>query len=320
MIPIKIEKAEPQNYKVIEWFIHNVCNNDCSFCSKEFKDGSQRWYSLDEYKRIVDRLVTAACNEPLWIQITGGEPTLFPELLEVLEYIKSKGVYISLISNGSRTLRWWEELRKKQVIDLLNISYHSEQTTDYQHIIEVINLFHDAPTEVICLVTHVETSIELAFEAVQYLKENTGCIIIFKAIMMHHYNIFEKYTEKQLSILNTMNTVISNLRKTKRSNDVPKEHQINHTLLVTYDNGTKLKTDPQILLKSENNKFKGWSCDFGRKFMRIEGTKSYRGVCRVGDSTDIFSDTFGFSNDFLTCTNNQCVCSTDLISTKLRPG
>lgn len=318
MIPIRVEKSEPQEYKVIEWLIHNVCNNDCSFCGSEFKDGSQRWLSLEEYKKILDRLVEAAGSDPLWIQITGGEPTLFPELLELLEYIKSKNAYTSLISNGSRTLRWWEELKQKKVLDHLYVSYHSEQTPDYKHVTDVINLFHDEPTDVICLVTHVETSIDLAFEAVEYIKENTGSIVIFKAIMMQPYNIFEKYSPKQLATLKSVNTLVSDLRKTKKPSNVPKEHQIRHNLTVTYDNGIQLKMDPQKILKARQNIYTDWLCDFGRQFMRIEGLNSYRGVCKVSGSTNIFSDKFKFTDDFIPCTSNQCVCATDLIATKIR--
>jgi len=318
MIPIKVEKSEPQSYKIIEWLIHNVCNNDCSFCGSEFKDGSQRWLSLDEYKKILDKLIEAAGTDPVWIQITGGEPTLFPELLELLAYIKSKNAYTSLISNGSRTIRWWEELKQKKVLDQLCISYHSEQTTNYKHITDVINLFHDEPTDVVCLVTHVETSIDLAFEAVTYIKENTGCIVVFKAIMMQSYDIFEKYSPEQLKILKSVNAVTSTLRKTKKSSNVPDEHQIRYKVTVTYDNGKQLKMSPQKILKDRHNIYTGWLCDFGRQFMRIEGTNSYRGLCKVSGATNIFSDKFGFTDDFISCTSKQCVCAADLVATKIR--
>ena len=172
-IPIKVEKAVKSECKFVEWKIHNVCNHNCSFCGLENKDGSQRWYSLETYQEYTDKIVDSCNGEPFWIQITGGEPTLFPELIELIKYIKQKGGYTSLISNGTRTLRWWNELKESKSLDQLYITYHSEQTSDYQHIVDVLNVFHNDPTETICLITHVITTVDLAFEASDYIKNHT---------------------------------------------------------------------------------------------------------------------------------------------------
>ena len=79
IFPIKVEKAIPTDQKFIEWKLHNVCNHNCSFCGSRHKDGSQRWFSLEKYKEYTDKLVQACGDSPFWIQITGGEPTLFPD-------------------------------------------------------------------------------------------------------------------------------------------------------------------------------------------------------------------------------------------------
>ena len=57
-----------------------------------------------------------------------------------------------LITNGSRTLRWWKECKDAKILDLLYVTYHPEQTTDYKHVAEVLNLFHDEPTKTNCLI------------------------------------------------------------------------------------------------------------------------------------------------------------------------
>ena len=114
MKPIKLEKLITPRFKYIEWKLHNVCNYDCSFCGEEHKDGSNRWKDLDTYKMYVDKLVAAAGDMPLWIQFTGGEPTLYPKLIELFQYMKSKGVYTGMVTNGTRTLRWWEEFKESK--------------------------------------------------------------------------------------------------------------------------------------------------------------------------------------------------------------
>ena len=82
--PIRLEKAVPPEYKLIEWKLHNVCNHNCSYCGEENKDGSNRWTDLETYKQQFDNLYKSCGESALWIQITGGEPTVFPELLDLI--------------------------------------------------------------------------------------------------------------------------------------------------------------------------------------------------------------------------------------------
>ena len=316
IFPIKVEKAIKQKYNFIEWKIHNVCNHNCSFCGVKHKDGSQRWFSLEKYKEYTDKLIELNKGKPLWIQITGGEPTLYPELLELIKYMKSKGAMISLISNGSRTLRWWKELQESKTIDNLFITYHSEQTDNYQHIAEVINLFQNDPVEVICLMTHVLNSIDKVFEAYDYIIENTGALVTIKAMMLTD-DIYIQYSKKQLVKLKQSNWIPGKKRTTKLLPN--SEYKINHTLKITYSNNLTIQLDPQQLMKQQKNNFFGWDCNIGLDNMRIDHDVIYRGVCEVGGKRSLNDTTIGFTDDFITCTNKDCFCGTDMIATKILP-
>jgi len=104
--PVAITPVYNKPYNIVEWTLHNVCNYDCSFCGNEFKSGSNKWLTLDEYKIGVDKIIaeSKSTGKLVWFKITGGEPTLFPKLIELISYIKQLGAYVSMISNGSRTL------------------------------------------------------------------------------------------------------------------------------------------------------------------------------------------------------------------------
>lgn len=318
IFPIKVEKAITADYKFIEWKIHNVCNHNCSFCDIMHKDGSQRWFSLEKYKEYTDKLIEACGDSPFWIQLTGGEPTLFPDLIPLLSYMKSKGAMISMISNGSRTIRWWKELQEKKLIDYLFLTYHSEQTNDYHHITEVINLFHDDPIEVICLITHVFDTLNLAFEAQKYIIQNTGSLVTIKAMMVGAYDIYSKYTSEQLLQLKSNNWVPSNNRDSKVKSLLKDEHKINHILKVHYNNGISFKVDPQVLMKTQKNNFFGWDCAIGTNTMRIDYDVVYRGVCGEGGSTSLY-DKISFKDDYVSCSLKQCFCGTDMVATKILP-
>ena len=110
--PIHVKRSVPQPFKVINWKLHNVCNYSCSFCGKENNSGNERWLPLEKYKSIVDKIAEACLESPFYIVYTGGEPTLYPDLIELLQYSKNKGAWNILASNGSRTMRWRKELAK----------------------------------------------------------------------------------------------------------------------------------------------------------------------------------------------------------------
>lgn len=317
IFPIKVEKSIPMNYKFIEWKLHNVCNHNCSFCPSRHKDGSQRWFTLEKYKVYIDRLAELSNGMPYWIQFTGGEPTLFPKFIELCEYAKSKNALISLCSNGVRTLRWWNELKETKTIDNLFITYHSEQTQDYHHHAEILNLFLNEQTTTIGLVTHVKDSIDLAFKAFEYLIENTGSIITLKAMMISNYDIYELYTKSQYEYILKNNWKHGKLTKTKSL--ISDTLRINHTLKITYNNDMQLNLDPQLLMKMKKNRFKGWECAIGNNNMRIDYDVVYRGVCEVGNTRSLYDENLKFTDDYVTCTSNHCFCGTDMIATKYLP-
>jgi organic radical activating enzyme len=316
-IPINLEPLIPPKYKVVEWILHNVCNYDCSFCHNDLKSGSMRWKSLEEYKRYTDKLIDACNGSPVWFLIAGGEPTLFPELAELLQYIKSKVAYISLISNGSRTLRWWKELKEYKCLDYLYITCHNEQTHDYEHISQVLNLFHDEQVQTVCMITHTILSINEAISARKYIEENTGTTILFKAMSIKTYDIYSLYNSEQLIEVNkSLTNGVNYLTKVPAT--FPKEHKMTDLLRLSYDDKSFNIVTPQTLLKTRQNNFLGWQCEVGLNTMHITSDKVYRGVCSVGGLQFTLDDNVKFSDSMIKCTLSQCVCHIDLVTTKIK--
>lgn len=310
--PIRFENHKAVDYRLIEWKIHNVCNYDCSFCALNNKDGSKRWLLLEEYKSYIDKLFAVANGQPVWFQVTGGEPTLFPELIPLLQYIKSKGAMLSLVSNGSRTLRWWEELRDANILDILTITYHSEQTKEYQHVCKILNLFHDVPVTTICLITHVLTSLDTAFEAFEYLVSNTGAHIVIKAMMVS-YDIYSLYTPEQYQKIRKHNN-----HPGIKPNKVPNPHNREiSTLKVTHEDGSVSIENIQNLMKQNKNRFLGWKCHIGDNFMHIDGKDVHRGVCEEGGTRSL-DDDIQFTTEPLICSKPRCFCNLDMIATKTK--
>lgn len=99
--------------------ITNKCNLHCSFCylAGNLNTGEENVLSLDEWKKIIDRL-------PSWtiIDITGAEPTLANNFYEILSYLLDKKFKVSLITNGLRVDERLTQLLVKKKLMYLMIS------------------------------------------------------------------------------------------------------------------------------------------------------------------------------------------------------
>lgn len=319
VIPIRVEPFPKPAIKFTEWQMHNVCNYECSFCGPRHRGGDKRWASLTELKAIADKLILASKGSPFWIQLTGGEPTLMPDIAELLQYIKDNGGYTSMISNGSRTLRWWTEIRDRKLLDMLYITYHPEQTSNVQHVVDVLQLFHAEPVDTLCLITHAKNNIKDAFDAFDYISEHTGTVVTVKAMMINQYDIYESYSEDEADRLKKLNWVKARMSNTKGKSKIPSYQKISSKMLVTYDDGSRKVENVQEIFKNQTNTYGGWQCDIGKHTLRIDVDTIYRGVCSVGGMTGKVTDpTVNFTTDNVVCDIPECFCGTDMSSTKYK--
>jgi uncharacterized radical SAM superfamily Fe-S cluster-containing enzyme len=75
------------------------CNLNCPVCFAESGQGEHR--PLSVVKQMLDAAVSSANGAPDVLQISGGEPTTHPELIEILRYAKSLPFkYVMLNTNG----------------------------------------------------------------------------------------------------------------------------------------------------------------------------------------------------------------------------
>jgi radical SAM protein with 4Fe4S-binding SPASM domain len=78
------------------------CNLDCAHCYVRLpgndKQARHDELSSAEICRMLDDAAGAGC---LWLLLTGGEPLIRPDFLEIYTYAKRKGFLISLFTNGT---------------------------------------------------------------------------------------------------------------------------------------------------------------------------------------------------------------------------
>lgn len=95
------------------------CNLDCIYCYCKGSQSKEEELTTKEVKGIFDKLYKEGC---LFLNLTGGEPLIRDDFLEIYAYAKEKGFIISILTNG--------QLFNKKIISFLTkIPPHSIEVT-----------------------------------------------------------------------------------------------------------------------------------------------------------------------------------------------
>ncbi|WP_456369075.1 GTP 3',8-cyclase MoaA [Thermococcus sp.] len=140
------------------------CNFRCFFCHRE----GQRFLTHNEMTpEEIERLVRIASRLGIRkVKLTGGEPTVRNDILEIIRRIKPYVVDLSMTTNGSRLKELAKPLAKAG-LDRVNVSLHSLRREVYKKITGVDML---------------ETVLEGIAEAVKYLSPVKLNMTVMKGI------------------------------------------------------------------------------------------------------------------------------------------
>lgn len=86
------------------------CNLNCLHCGSNCQSSNIQFLDFNLIKKTLDEVADAYDTSDIWIELTGGEPALFPDLPEVIRYSKKLGFQCGMTSNGTLIT---EELAKK---------------------------------------------------------------------------------------------------------------------------------------------------------------------------------------------------------------
>ena len=88
--------------------VNTGCNLDCPICFADSGSGHQPdgfSLSLEQVERMLDAFVEAE-GEPEAIQLSGGEPSIHPQILDMLAAAKARGIKLVMLNtNGIRLAR-----------------------------------------------------------------------------------------------------------------------------------------------------------------------------------------------------------------------
>lgn len=329
---IKIESNLPSHFLRIELFLSNVCNYKCNYCFTGNNEGTHPWPKLETFLNNLDHLITYYKNnagkEQIYIHIIGGEPTLWRDFGTFVQYLKNKhNCLISISTNGSRTLRWWEEYG--HYIDRVLISCHPEYV-DTRHIIQIADMLYRKHVPVVALVL-MDT--KYWNRCIQIIDELSTSAEPWDIALSQVYHSSVLYTKKQKDFLLFSKGRPKNLNRTskelfriicrliKRKKTIPYPNPTIYT-----DDGKKETVPPHWLALNKKYFFEGWKCNLGVDTLFIEKNGCLQGACGqalydLNFKYNIFDENFKevFSPKIIPTTcrkNSPCVCQPETNATK----
>jgi MoaA/NifB/PqqE/SkfB family radical SAM enzyme len=308
---IKLEHSQIKNADVfvVNWCLGNSCNFECSYCPSGLHDGSRRWPDPETIKNFILKVKERHPTKILYFEFTGGEVTLYKHFTDICKFCSENNVKVGLISNGSRTIRYWEE--NKQYFDHVCLSFHPE-FADENHFIEVVKtLNNDIRTHVNIMMS--PEKFEQCYELAEKVKDLGNISMALQPLIHDFGDTLYDYNDFQKKILDKQHELITKNIKFTKSFDYYRG-----AMRMVNESGESLVSSAQRFISEKANDWSGWKCYAGVEQLIVDMDGSiYRGWCREGgslgriDQLDLLLPT-----EPVVCGKTMCHCNFDIMSTK----
>lgn len=292
---------------IIDWVLGNYCNYQCSYCFPGANTGTDRVPPLDDIMRnnvrhLVSELQRNSPDRKVLFTLSGGEPTLYHDIDSLIDFLKTLGA-VGIITNGSRTIRWWESNGPKFYSAI--ISYHMHKA-EYQHIADILNLLMNR----VWLSVHVMVDPDLFNESIAVYDRlteefrNKPVNIQIKLLRDVSTNRSISYKPKHKRIINSIpyrKDVVPPLAETYRAR-----------IFMGFSDRDPVRFTPKEVINLTGD-FTGYDCWAHHEFLQID-SKGRMGkfTCKqqYSDAVSIydplFPEQFSLSSDPIVCSTGNC--------------
>ena len=333
MKPIAVENILARKELYIEMLVGSTCNYKCSYCFPDSNDGAYRW-PTDEQSEIFKNNLSYMFDqylsngkEEIHLQFSGGEPTLWPKLGEVSDFFKKKyNVRIVVITNGSRSLRYWKQNSK--FFDCINFSIHNEEC-DPNHLIEIMDwIYLNTDTAIVGLAQMDPKNWEKCKDIVDKMSSHPTPWLLNVRPIVDDKTIIN-YNNEQLKFLEKK---VKKLPPNEYKEKMAKSGKVRlkeSKIFAIFKDGIRKEVSSLEFYENNWNKFTGWSCNLGvDRFIigangRITGSCNAPNVFNFKKQLNVFDPELPnfFSVDHIKpiiCKQQRCTCSSEIEVTKHR--
>lgn len=324
---IKIESTQRSNILNIRWAPNNICNFKCQYCFPDAHAGTNKspadlTLTIKNFRTLFEYYKKNLRKDKFHLHISGGEPTLWANLGDFIKRIKEDhDVYISVISNGSRTIRWWKEYGS--YIDNNILSLHVAQA-DIDHHIAVSDTLYSLGKKVTVLVLMDSTNWSESVRAIDYMKAKSKYPWFIQAkeiVNFRQYNNSQKqFLSKETKRWPNVFWFIKNYKLLFDGSIRPVESK------ATLEDNSIMFASSNTYINKSLNSFLGWDCHIGLESIYIHWDGNIQGACGQilfdqKNSYNILDPDFGkkFNPDLVPtrCSIPICNCSPETHITKI---
>lgn len=310
---VRMDHSDPQRANVlfVDWLITNACNYACSYCPSSLHDGTLPAQEPGTVIRFCERLIDLCTprKQQVCFQFTGGEVTLMPELLMVLDAISALGAQVGLISNGSRQLSWWRQARDK--LNFVVLTYHPERASAI-HICAVARFLSER------IRTHVNVATPPNFfdhcVGVASMLEQScqNMSITLKPMFIEFGTDLYRYAPEQMRIFREREFKPALTRPLMSTRG---------EMLATFEDSSTMQLPATAFITRQINNWRGWSCNVGIELLSIKPSgEVYRSLCQAGGQIGHVSspESFALPDNPVLCPHTICTCQTDIMVSRQR--
>jgi organic radical activating enzyme len=313
-LPQRMEHARPDlaQITVIDWTLGNACNYACTYCPPRLHDGSESWPNPQRILHFCDRLIEHYEREgkKLLFQFSGGEPTVYPHFLPLVRHLHQRRCKVGVISNASRTLRWWTEALPH--LDQAVLTHHVE-FVNLAHFIQIARCLGSTIRTHVNVTMHPRRFDECLANAQQIAAQCSDITLTLKPLLIDFGSTPYAYTPVQRDIIRTSTFAIYRTRPVAESRG---------QMRITYADGQTQIRKPADLIVTDQNHFSGWLCNAGLELLAIDFSGHiYRALCRQGGKLGHIDDPYlSLPTTPVICTRQTCHCATDLMTARHNPA
>lgn len=302
--------ADPEDRQrvVVEWLLGTRCNYRCSYCPTSLHDGKIRWPLWQQVRDFAGRVRSHYDDRQVTFLLTGGEPTLYPDLFAAADLFHELGMLVAVLSNGSRHLEWWADAAGR--LDEVILSYHAEQANRDRFVGLVAFLSRRVRVQVnlVMVPARFEELLRLADD----LERAAPGVVVHRKPVMEEWRDVRSYPPQARRALLDANN--------HRSDRYKGGTCLKGDLVAVGPRGRQVVT-PFELIVGGGNRWRGWTCEIGVETLFVRGSDVYRAVCGVGGRLGSIDDPgLRLPTEGVTCTENLCTCVAGIKAGKRKEG
>lgn len=283
-----------ENWFLVSWTLGNKCNYRCSYCPSFLHDGSSGWPDWNTVKNFIENLKIP--NKEICFRISGGEPTYWKEFKNLAKLIKNKGHIFSFLTNGSQTVKYYQEL--SMFTDGMILTYHPEYSKT-SHFVAILK-------NVKCLkgvnVMITPNNFDDIFKISEILYNAADDVAIWPKIVLDKHQ--ESFTNKPGMFTEEQK---EKLKKWSFLRNLPDQKLHRGKILL---NGKEISAN-DLILSGQNNHL-GWKCWGGLHGIAIDQWGDvYRTDCMYGGKLGTIEN-YSLPSSPIICGKDVCSCLSDV--------